>query len=223
MKTFLVCLSTACMLLVTSVHLHAQNTDAILPASVEFVSEPIPATFTVYTSQTGSTQLDGLRLSSGNHQISELIYYVAGAMYVDVDPGSYGKWYLTMYTQHPLGYPVSELFNETTLTDVLIWKYRNESIFGYDSSLIGETIHPVAWRGMTTPPIDPEYRYFVHIGTGGPGSVTQDTLEYVSIVDYKTTWDYSNRIQLQVGIDLSSSAANGTYSTELNFEVYYQP
>lgn len=226
---FLVRITLSALLIsVCIIPLNAQNTEyAALPVSVMFTGTR-PCEYSVYTSRNSSQEVNALHLSSGGHQITEDIKYVAGRCYVDVTPQSYGEWYLLVYTSNPGGQDNSNLtlFGGGDNPPSLIWKYRNQVPEGTtEINEVGQQIPLHQWQGVAGGL--PEYKYLYNVAPGSDGaSMTQESREYASIVNYKTdsnTWKFRDRIELLFGIDLSSNNANGTYTTTIYFEVYCAP
>ncbi|MDX9701909.1 MAG: hypothetical protein RBU23_02580 [Candidatus Auribacterota bacterium] len=219
MRTFVLFLSAACVLMATSVHIYAQTQPKTnMPASVYFYRTPKPTTFDIYTSKTGPTVLQDLKLSSGGLTMNSNKIYVAGTIYIDLDPGSYGQWRLVVYTQNSTG--ATSLIGPYNTE--LRWKWRNEVVNGYDETLIGQEIIREVFYGATFPfYMDPQYKYFLHLGASQSfGEFTQDNKNYATIVSYMTDFDFSGRIQLQFGVDLGSTNTEGIYQNSLVFEVY---
>ena len=157
--------------------------------SINFTDDiMIETTFGVYTDSEGIIPIGtAIELDNCGYKISEDRRFLAGKLYVKLNEGNYGKWYLGVYTSNEVSnyddwrnarfnlYNCSHLFLDEVnelgkpIERYIVWKYHNyviDGIYGYSSSgytvpdtgyPIGHEIAEIEWGGYGS------FKYFVNI------------------------------------------------------------
>ncbi len=207
------------------------QTSRNIPVSLTLTGDQV-AQFEVYPDATSTTPLTSLTLISGGHTINDNVKYIAGEVYLDIQPGNTGSWYLLIYTANDVSddyyYPGVFTIDQGNLllandgsTASLHWKYNNPLRLEPEVNAVGTELGLYNWIGD-----NPNYIFMVN---NDPTNPTPDIHDYINaqIMTYKsnqynTYFDFDQRARITFGVDLTSSCRAATYEANLVFEVYYE-
>ncbi|MDX9702018.1 MAG: hypothetical protein RBU23_03130 [Candidatus Auribacterota bacterium] len=199
----------------------------------------VTTSFEVYADAGLTTPLSELTLSDGGYTINDNVKYIAGEAYLNITYGNTGRWYFLIYTSNDIpwhgefdyqGGFISNQANNLLSTDgshaSLCWKYNNPLRLGKEQGEVGDIISG-AFRGEES-----MYVFMLNIPPGktpydieiNDYETRHDVLRWASIVCYSDSncFSYFMPIRITFGVDLASSCRATTYTSTLNFEVYYE-
>ncbi len=192
----------------------------------------VTTSFEVYADAGSTTPLSELTLSDGGYTINDNVKYIAGEAYLNITYGNTGKWHLLIYTSNDIadpymGWPsfLPTQANHLLSTDgscaSLLWKYNNPRILDPENRPVGSIISAEEWAGQYFDEYrDPMYIY-MHNFTDGNVDPQASFISYYDH-EYNSNIPLSYPIRITFGVDLGSSCRATTYTSTLNFEVYYE-